>query len=586
MNRGQRWMYRSLVTVGALSLVAFYGWWLQPAHLPENFRGVNHVFDVVIFVILTLVLSHRVFMDGYTWIVVRKIQPRRAAPPPPPGLKVAFITTFVPGAEGLDLLARTLPAILAVEYPHDTWLLDEGDDPDARALCESLGVRYFTRKGRREYNLVAGPFTAKTKGGNHNAWYYDYGFGYDIVAQIDTDFPPRPDFLMRTLGYFADPEIGWVGTPQIYGNTRSFVAQGAAEQQFTFYGPVMRGLAGRRMANMLGANHVVRVAALAEINYYAGHLTEDLLTGMRLHAKGWRSEYVPEPLAIGEGPDTWQAYFNQQMRWAYGCLDILRYHTGSLVRSMSRSRAMLYVSLQQGYFSGLAGLLGIGLLVAYFAGGVEISQVPTLGLVLWGAPLFLVRNVISWWLQRFNVRPHTERGLYWAGRVLSIAVWPIFLLAFIGIVRQKHLAFKVTPKGGASRRSAVPMKLFRPHLLLAAISGACLALGVFMPHPSPVLMGWAALNTLLLGAFTVMAVIVSLRTIVRSVPRRRARAAVLSADVPSEVGVLWTSLVELAHGRGEFAGEEMTDSRDDHTPAEPVGIPRQRTRSDQSYTRT
>ena len=155
-------------------------------------------------------------------------------------------------SEGLDLLTKTLPAILAVEYAHDTWLLDEGNDPGARALAEQLGVNYFTRKDVREYNLVAGPYTRKTKGGNHNAWYDSHGHTYDVVAQIDTDFPPRRDFLIQTPGYFADPKVAWVGTPQIYGNTDSFVARGAAEQQFLFYGPVLRGLAGRRWAQHAG----------------------------------------------------------------------------------------------------------------------------------------------------------------------------------------------------------------------------------------------------------------------------------------------------------------------------------------------
>jgi cellulose synthase (UDP-forming) len=54
---------------------------------------------------------------------------------------------------------------------------------------------------------------------------------------------------------------------------------------------------------------VVRVAALRDIGWYQGHLTEDLATGMRFHVGPWESVYVPEPLAVGEGPTTWAAYF-------------------------------------------------------------------------------------------------------------------------------------------------------------------------------------------------------------------------------------------------------------------------------------
>src|ERR1700709_2694743 len=130
MTRAERWVWRLLITLGVLAIGAFYGWWLQPSHAPHNFRGAAHAFDWAIFILLTLVPSHRIFMDAYTWVVVRRLRARRESPGPAPGSLVAFITTFVPGAEGLDLLLRTLPAILAVDYPHDTWLLDEGNDPD------------------------------------------------------------------------------------------------------------------------------------------------------------------------------------------------------------------------------------------------------------------------------------------------------------------------------------------------------------------------------------------------------------------------------------------------------------------------
>ena len=87
------------------------------------------------------------------------------------------------------------------EYPHDTWLLDEGDSPEVKEICRQYGVMHFSRHGRSEFNTPVGKFT-RTKGGNHNSWYEVYGNDYDIVAQIDTDFVPKKNFLTDTLGYF------------------------------------------------------------------------------------------------------------------------------------------------------------------------------------------------------------------------------------------------------------------------------------------------------------------------------------------------------------------------------------------------
>lgn len=506
MTRTERISYWLLMLLGAASLLLFYGWWLRPSQLPDNGDGwLWRTVDVVLFGALTFVLSHRVLMDVYVWVVARTIRRDDVAPPPEPGLRVAFITTFVPGAEGIDLLTRTLPAMLAADYPHDVWLLDEGDDPDARELCERLGVHYFTRAGRREYNLAAGPFTRRTKGGNHNSWYDNFADRYDVVAQIDTDFIPRHDFLTQTLGHFRDPRLGWVITPQIYGNTGSVVTRGAAQQQYTFYGPVLRGLSGRGVANMLGANHIVRVAALRDIGLYAGHITEDLLTGMRLHSRGWQSRYVALPLAIGEGPDTWRAYLNQQQRWAYGCYDVLFRHTRELTKQMRASWRSLYLVQQSGYLSGLAGAVGCVLLGVYFLGGLDISRLAWQELLVFGTPLFATRQAIRLWLNRFTVRPETEGGWRLLGGLVSIAAWPIYFSALVKVLRQQPLVFRVTPKGKVRKSSGTSRRAFRPHLVWAALNLACLVAMVLLDRPSPVLATWAALNVVSLAALWLLA---------------------------------------------------------------------------------
>lgn len=120
------------------------------------------------------------------------------------------------------------------------------------------------------------------------------------------------------------------------------------------------------MMLLIGANHVIRVKALRDVDHYSAHITEDLLTGMKLHSKGWKSIYIPKVLAVGEGPTTWQSFFNQQMRWGYGCMDILFRHSFRLFRGMNFRFALYYYLLQQHYFSGLAMMLGLFGLSLYF----------------------------------------------------------------------------------------------------------------------------------------------------------------------------------------------------------------------------
>jgi cellulose synthase (UDP-forming) len=312
-----------ILTAGAFLTGAFGAYWFELSSIPHHFPGVWHAIDIILFILLTYVVWHQIVNEMFSWFLsLDMAKPKRLEPEA--NLRVAFLTAFVPGKEPYEVLENTLGAMIRCDYPHDTWLLDEGDDAMAKVICRKYGVKYFTRKNRPEYNLDRGPYMAKTKGGNYNAWYTEHSSMYDFVAQLDVDFEPKRDFLTKTLGYFRDPKIAFVGTPQIYGNQdKSWIARAAAEQAFSFYGIIQRGLFAKDMPLFIGANHVVRVTAHDDIGGYSGHIVEDHLTGMNFYANKWRSVYLPEVLAVGEGPATWDSYFSQQMRWAYGLIHIL-----------------------------------------------------------------------------------------------------------------------------------------------------------------------------------------------------------------------------------------------------------------------
>jgi cellulose synthase/poly-beta-1,6-N-acetylglucosamine synthase-like glycosyltransferase len=487
-----------VLTTMALILVSIFAiWWFNPAHIPNNYDGWTHILDILLFALVSYVIWHPIVMVVLSWSVVSNIK-QMSAPKPQKGLKVAFVTTFVPASESVELLHKCLPAMVKAHYGHDTWLLDEGDDPRAKAICEQYGVKHFSRFGKEHYNQEHGKYAKRTKGGNHNSWYDTIGHEYDFVAQIDTDFVPSKHFLTRTLGYFKDPKIAFVGTPQVYGNMDSMIAKGAAEQTYSFYGPILRGFNGMEMNMLIGANHVIRVKALEEVDHYSAHITEDLLTGMKLHANGWKSTYVNEVLAIGEGPSDWQSYFSQQMRWAYGCMDILIHHSPKLFRRMSIRQKAYYFMLQQHYFSGLAMALGTLGLAVYFAVGLTAADIDLRSFLTIYIPVLAMVSLMALWMQRFHVRPKEERGALWAGKIISVASWPIFFLAFIGVVRGKKLTYKVTPKGDDKTINQDSIKLFTPHLIIGLITLLGLMSSFFTGRTSVIMIFWAVVSASLM----------------------------------------------------------------------------------------
>lgn len=487
-----------VIFLAAVSAVFLFGlWWFTPSHIPQNFLGRQHGIDILLFFLVSYIIWHFILMDVLTWCISLHIKTPRLQKPIP-NKKVAFITTIVPQNEPMELLHKCLPAMVQANYPHDTWLLDEGNDPQIQALCARYGVKHFSRAGQEKYNTPQGKFT-KTKGGNHNAWYATYGNSYDFVAQIDTDFVPSKNFLTKTLGYFRDQQVAFVGTPQIYGNVQnSFIARGAFEQQLLFYGAVLRGLSSIGMTILIGANHVIRVSAFKKVDHYTAHVTEDLVTGMKLHAQGFTSLYVPEQLAVGEGPATWGAYFTQQFRWAYGCVDILLHHSFKHLRKMKPLQAIYYFFLAQHYFSGLAMTTSLVLLSLYFLFGIRAANVDLFTFFLFYSGILCLCWLMSIWLQQFNIEKTQEGELFLFGKLISIAAWPIWFLASLQVLFGKRLTYKVTPKGNAAGQEKATFDMFTPHIFFGMIATTGLISALFTHRQSMVMLFWAASAMLLM----------------------------------------------------------------------------------------
>jgi hypothetical protein len=59
--------------------------------------------------------------QGRWFLLMAMRRPRPLTPST--GLRVAVVTTYVPGAEPRQMLEQSLAALVAIDYPHDTWLL-------------------------------------------------------------------------------------------------------------------------------------------------------------------------------------------------------------------------------------------------------------------------------------------------------------------------------------------------------------------------------------------------------------------------------------------------------------------------------
>ncbi|MFE9853281.1 glycosyltransferase family 2 protein [Streptomyces sp. NPDC005576] len=421
---------------------------------------------------------------------------------PETGTRVAFVTTYVPGKEPLSMVRATLRAAVRLRHdgPLDVWLLDEGDDPAARALCAELGVHHFTRRGVPGWNRPKGAHRAKTKHGNYNAWLDRHGDAYEFFASVDTDHVPLPDFLERMLGYFRDPDTAFVVGPQVYGNYDAAVTKAAESQQFLFHALIQR--AGNRYGApmFVGTNNVVRIAALRQAGGLFDSITEDMATGFEIHrlrnpltGRHWRSVYTPDVLAVGEGPSSWTDFFTQQLRWSRGTYEtLLRQYPKGLFR-LPPGRLLNYTLMLVYYpmtaVNWLLGVLSCVLFLWLGASGTEVSA--SLWLMLYSDAAALQVGLYLW-NRRHNVSPHEPEGSGGiAGMAMSALCAPIYLKSLGAAVLRTSGRFVVTPKGGAT--SPDRLLTFRVHLFWAAVLLASLAASVPLHHTHAAMRTWAAL---------------------------------------------------------------------------------------------
>ncbi len=245
----------------------------------------------------------------FSWMT-KDVSPKYPYKPPSPGMSVdVFVPTY---NESTEILEATLTGCRRMNYPHRTYVLDDGRREEVRRLAERFGCGYITRPNNEH---------AKAGNINHALRQTDGEF----IVILDADMIPRPDFLERTLGYFEqNQKLAFIQLPQEFYNLDSIQhAPNASNwhEQSLFYRVIQPGKNHSNSAFWCGSPSIVRRKALEDVGGVATEtVTEDIHTSVRMHSRGWDSLFLNEVLAYGIAPQTIQAFQLQRLRWAQGTM--------------------------------------------------------------------------------------------------------------------------------------------------------------------------------------------------------------------------------------------------------------------------
>ncbi len=376
----------------------------------------------------------------------------REAPPPLPGRSV---DVFIPTKdEPLPVLRTTLLACNDLKYPHRTLVLDDGDRREVEALCGELGCAYLARQSGEH-----------AKAGNLN-----HGLRHstaEFVAVFDADHVPLPQFLDRLIGYFADERVGFVQVPQEFYNIDSIQHRIDRKQrtiwaeQHLFFSVIQPGKDAWGAAMFVGSCAILRRQALDAIGGFAtGSITEDMLTSIRLHARGWSSVYHREHLAYGIAAQTLRPFSSQRQRWGVGNWQVFVRANPIFLKGLTLPQRLCYLASMIYPLEGLQKLTFYATPPIVLFTGVLPMDALDVDYLLHFVPYFLLSTF------GFN---ELARGV--GGQALleqySMAKYFTYLKTMvIPLAPRRARVFKVTPKTEGVQS---PPRLVLPQFLVLAV---------------------------------------------------------------------------------------------------------------------
>lgn len=145
----------------------------------------------------------------------------------------------------------------------------------------------------------------------------------DFIAIFDADFLPAPDFLIKTVPYFQDPEIGMVQTR--WGHINADYSMLTMAQSFGIDGHFVIEQVARNANNLWmnfnGTGGIWRRQCIEEAGNWQGDtLTEDFDLSYRAELAGWKFRYFKDVVNPAELPATVSSFKSQQFRWCKGSI--------------------------------------------------------------------------------------------------------------------------------------------------------------------------------------------------------------------------------------------------------------------------
>jgi len=371
--------------------------------------------------------------------------------------------------ESISILRNTVAAAASQNYPKDkftVYICDDGKREEVRQLAKEYGAVWAVR----DEHIHA-------KAGNLNNCLQHYASG-ELFVVLDADMIPKTTFLERTVGYFVDPNMALVQAPQVFYNPDPFqnnlqLYNAIPNEQDFFMREVLKRRGMFNAVLNVGSNAVFRRSAIEAIGMIpVGTITEDMATSMLLQAKGYKTIFINETLAMGLSPETFSDYVVQRDRWCRGNIQVLKKWKPLRLPGLSFMQRLIYFDGVLYWFFGLQKLIYFIGPILFLLTSIPIFYADVFTMLLFFAPTYYISSLI------FALFNHKNRTFVWAHIYESALAPYLFLSALSELFFSKKVKFSVTPKGASFNKTRFSWKVALPHLFIAAFSLIALGVGI------------------------------------------------------------------------------------------------------------
>jgi len=470
-----------------------------------------------------------------TWAAIRR---RPFTPVAVADDKLPMVSVHVPAYnEPPDMLNETLDALAKLDYPHYEVLVIDNNTKDPAVWqpvadhCAKLGPRF------RFFHVDP---LAGFKAGALNYALAHTAPEAEVVAVIDSDYTVARNWLRDLTPQFTHPKIAIVQAPQDYRDDREnlFKAMCYAEYRGFFY----IGMVTRNERNAIiqhGTMTMVRRSVLEEVGGWAEWcITEDAELGLKIFEKGYEAAYIADSYGQGVMPDTFIDFKKQRFRWAYGAVQIMRYHAKALFGGQTNLTLGQRYHFIAGWLPWMADSLNLVFTVAALFWSVGMGLFPRVVdpplVILSAMPLTLFIFKIAKMFYLYRTRVNATITQTFASALAGLSLSHTISKAIMSGYVTKSKPFFRTPKMASAHALLRAMLSAREEfLIMAALWCAAYSVKVTQGVDSPDLLVW--IIVLLVQSIPYLAsVIVSLVSGFSKLPRKLISNMTATPDLPAK----------------------------------------------------